>query len=61
MATNPLPSYNESQLVVALQQQDRQAFAQLYDNYASALLGVINKVVNNIEAAEEIRMSLDLR
>ena len=54
MATHPLPSYNESQLVVALQQQDRQAFAQLYDNYASALLGVINKVVNNIEAAEEI-------
>lgn len=44
----------EASLIAALKQQDRKAFALLYDNYAAALLGVIFKIVPDTEAAEEL-------
>jgi len=41
-------------LIFALQQQDQQAFSYLYDNYSGALLGLIFKMVNDKELAEDI-------
>ncbi len=46
--------YNEEELVFALQQQDQQAFSYLYDNYSGALFGLIYKMVNDKELAEDI-------
>jgi RNA polymerase sigma-70 factor (ECF subfamily) len=46
--------YNEEDLVSALQQQDQQAFSYLYDNYSGALFGLIYKMVNDKELAEDI-------
>ena len=46
--------YSEEELVFALQQQDQQAFSYLYDNYSSALFGLIYKMVNDKELAEDI-------
>ena len=46
--------YSEQELVNDLQQQDQQAFSYLYDNYSSALFGLIFKMVNDKELAEDI-------
>ena len=46
--------YSEQELVYGLQQQDQQAFSYLYDNYSSALFGLIFKMVNDKELAEDI-------
>jgi len=46
--------YSEEELIFALQQQDQQAFSYLYDNYSGALLGLIFKMVNDKELAEDI-------
>ena len=46
--------YNEQELVSALEQKDQQAFSYLYDNYAPALNGVIYKMVEDKELAEDI-------
>ncbi len=46
--------YSEEELVVALQQQDQSAFSYLYDNYSGALFGLIYKMVNDKELAEDI-------
>lgn len=46
--------YTEEELVFALQQKDQQAFSYLYDNYSGALFGLINKMVNDKELAEDI-------
>lgn len=46
--------YSEEELVNALQQQDRSAFSYLYDNYSGALFGLICKMVNEKELAEDI-------
>ena len=46
--------YNEQELVLSLQQQDKQAFSYLYDNYSGALFGLIYKMVNDKELAEDI-------
>ncbi len=40
--------------MAALQARDQQAFSYLYDNYAGALNGVIFKLVDNRELAEDI-------
>jgi RNA polymerase sigma-70 factor (ECF subfamily) len=47
-------SIETPQLVELLKQNDRKGFILLYDNYASALLGVINRMVNNLTLAEDI-------
>ena len=46
--------YTEEELVFALQEKDQQAFSYLYDNYSGALFGLIYKIVNDKELAEDI-------
>lgn len=46
--------YSEEELIALLKSHDRGAFAYLYDNYSKALFGIINKMVNNLELAEDI-------
>lgn len=46
--------YTEEELVYLLQQKDQQAFAYLYDNYAPALNGVITRMVEARELAEDV-------
>jgi RNA polymerase sigma-70 factor (ECF subfamily) len=46
--------YSEEELVYALQQKDQSAFSYLYDNYSGALFGLIYKMVNDKELAEDI-------
>jgi RNA polymerase sigma-70 factor, ECF subfamily len=46
--------YSEEELVLLLQNQDQQAFGYLYDNYAAALNGIIYRMVENRELAEDI-------
>ena len=47
-------SIETPQLVELLKQNDRKGFSLLYDNYAPALLGIINRMVNNLPASEDI-------
>lgn len=46
--------YSEEELVLLLQARDQQAFSYLYDNYAAALNGIIYRMVENRELAEDI-------
>jgi RNA polymerase sigma-70 factor (ECF subfamily) len=46
--------YSEEELVVQLQNRNQQAFAYLYDNYAAALNGIIYRLVEDKELAEDI-------
>jgi RNA polymerase sigma-70 factor (ECF subfamily) len=46
--------YSEEELIFALQQQDQNAFSYLYDNYSGALFGLIYKIVNDKELAEDV-------
>ena len=49
-----IKKYNESELVALLQNGDQKAFNYLYDNYSAAIYGVIFKMVENKELAEDI-------
>jgi len=49
-----LKKYSEEELVLLLQSRDQQAFSYLYDNYAEALNGIIYRIVENRELAEDI-------
>lgn len=46
--------YAEEDLVLLLQSKDQQAFAYLYDNYSGALNGIIYRMVEDRELAEDI-------
>jgi RNA polymerase sigma-70 factor, ECF subfamily len=46
--------FSEEELVMLLKQKDQQAFSYLYDNYAAALNGVVFRMVENKELAEDI-------
>ena len=46
--------YSEEELVLQLQSRNQQAFSYLYDNYAAALNGVIYRLVEDRELAEDI-------
>lgn len=46
--------YSEDELITGLKARDQQAFSYLYDNYAAALNGVIYRMVDNRELAEDI-------
>jgi RNA polymerase sigma-70 factor (ECF subfamily) len=46
--------YSEDELILSLQHKDQQAFSYLYDNYAPALNGVIFRMVEEKELAEDI-------
>jgi len=47
-------TYSEEELVYLLQQKNQQAFSYLYDNYAPALNGIIIRIVEKPELAEDI-------
>lgn len=47
-------SYTEEQLVEKLKAGDAPAFRYLYDNYSSVLYGVICRIVNNDETAQDV-------
>lgn len=51
---SPSKTYTEEELVRLLQQQDRNAFSYLYDNYAAALNGTIFRMVNDSGISEDI-------
>ncbi len=44
----------DEQLISRIKQQDKEAFAQLYDNYSGALFGVILRVVQKEAVAEDV-------
>ncbi len=46
--------YSEEELVTLLKQQDQNAFSYLYDNYAAALTGIIMRMVEDTQLAEDI-------
>lgn len=45
---------SEEELVSRLQAQDKNAFAILYDNYSSSLYGIVLKIVQTSEVAEDV-------
>lgn len=49
-----IKKYSEDELVLLLKEQNRQAFSYLYDNYAAVLNGVIYRMVEDKELAEDI-------
>ena len=46
--------YSEEELVDLLRKRDQQAFSYLYDNYAAALNGIITRMVDEPQLAEDI-------
>ena len=46
--------YSEEELVLCLQNRDQKAFSYLYDNYAAALNGIISRMVEESQLAEDI-------
>jgi RNA polymerase sigma factor (sigma-70 family) len=46
--------YSEEELVALLRNRDQQAFSYLYDNYAAALNGIITRMVEEPQLAEDI-------
>lgn len=50
----PVKKYSEDELVSLLHDKDLQAFDYLYDNYSAALYGIIYKMVETKEVAEDI-------
>ncbi len=50
----PITKYSEEELVTLLREQDQSAFSYLYDNYASALNGIIIRMVDDTQLAEDI-------
>lgn len=46
--------YSEEELVASLKEQDQTAFSYLYDNYAAALNGIIMRMVDDNQLAEDI-------
>ncbi|MGC4100534.1 RNA polymerase sigma factor [Ferruginibacter sp.] len=51
---NPNTTLSEEELIDGLQARSHQAFASLYDHYSSAMLGVINTIVNDMDEAENL-------
>ncbi len=49
-----LQTYTEEELVLRLKNQDQAAFSYLYDNYAAALNGVIHRMIDDTQIAEDI-------
>jgi len=51
---NSKSTYSEQELIDSLQKRDTQSFNYLYDNYASALYGIINQIVPDKETANDV-------
>jgi len=48
------PYSDEKTLIDGLVRKDKNAFTYLYDNYSSALFGVINRILQSDEVAEDV-------
>lgn len=46
--------YAEPELIASLQKREEKAFGYLYDNYAGALLGAIQAIVQDAETANDV-------
>jgi RNA polymerase sigma factor (sigma-70 family) len=46
--------YNEEELIALLKSGDASAFNYLYDHYSGALYGIIFRIINNNELAEDV-------
>jgi RNA polymerase sigma factor (sigma-70 family) len=51
---SPYTKYDEQELVSLLRENNDQAFNYLYDNYSSALFGIINQIVKDKELATDV-------
>lgn len=51
---SPLHNLSEETLILLLKKKNQQAFSYLYDHYADALFGVICRIVDSSEHAEEV-------
>ncbi len=49
-----IKKYSEEELIYLLKNRDQPAFAYLYDNYSAALFGVIFKMLEDRELAEDV-------
>ncbi len=50
----PILRYSEEELIARLHTRDEAAFSYLYDNYAAALNGIIIRMVDEAQLAEDI-------
>jgi RNA polymerase sigma-70 factor (ECF subfamily) len=50
----PVKSYTEEELVALLKQQSRDAFNYLYQHYSAVLYGVIVRVINDEQTAQDV-------
>ncbi|MDZ4750673.1 MAG: sigma-70 family RNA polymerase sigma factor [Flavobacteriales bacterium] len=57
----PTSNYTEEQFILGLRNHDREVFSVLYDQYSGALYGVVHKILNNREWAEDIIQEAFLR
>lgn len=48
------PYNDEQRLILGIQEKEATAFNYLYDNYSGALFGVINRIVQSEEIAEDV-------
>jgi RNA polymerase sigma factor (sigma-70 family) len=53
--------YSEDELVIALKKNQRHAFDYLYDNYSSALFGVISRIIPDEEKAADLLQDVFLK
>lgn len=60
MATIAL-KYTEDELVASLKRNEKRAFDYLYDNYSSALYGIIYRIVNDEIQAEDVMQEVFLK
>ena len=51
---NTISKYTEVELVTLLKDRENKAFSYLYDNYSSALYGIIYPIVNDVELANDV-------
>lgn len=49
-----ITKYSEEELIMLLRNEDKNAFSYLYDNYAAALNGIIMRMVEDNQLAEDI-------
>lgn len=45
---------SEQELILLLKEGSENAFSYLYDNYSAALLGIINRIVNDLDRSHDV-------
>jgi RNA polymerase sigma-70 factor (ECF subfamily) len=58
---NNLPLKDETQMVALLKSKDRKAFSKLYDNYSPSLYGIILRIVQEEEMAQDVLQEVFLK